>query len=220
MTMTSIADAEAGQAVYSPRVLSLYDWWVVRFSNRFAWKCPWRRLLKLYNECVSDNHLDVGVGTGFFLNRCRFPSSRPRLALLDMNANCLETTALRVARYDPIVHRANVLEPIEIEEPPFDSIGLNYLLHCLPGTMQSKAAAFDNLRPLMSSTAVLFGSTILYGGVQRGWLARRLMKTYNEQKIFSNEHDDLEGLRQALSDRFSEVNVEVVGCVALFQCRN
>ncbi len=217
--MTTISDAEAGQAVYSPRVLSLYDWWVVRFSNRFAWKCPWRRLLRLYNECVSDNHLDVGVGTGFYLDRCRFPSEQSRLALMDMNPNCLETTARRVARYNPVVYRKNVLEPIDIDGPPFDSIGLNYLLHCLPGTIRSKAAVFDNLKPLMNSSAVLFGSTILHNGVKRGWLARRLMKTYNEQQIFSNEQDDLEGLRQTLSAHFSQVDVEVVGCVALFRCR-
>lgn len=35
----------AGQAVYSRRVLALYDWFVLGISNRFVWKCPTPQLL-------------------------------------------------------------------------------------------------------------------------------------------------------------------------------
>ena len=53
----------AGQAVYTPWTLDLYDLVVLGLSNRLIWKCPTQRLLDLYNENVSDRHLDVGVGT-------------------------------------------------------------------------------------------------------------------------------------------------------------
>lgn len=59
------AAAAAGAAVYSKPLLSGYDLWVLGFSNTFVWRCPTRLLLEFYNEHISGNHLDVGVGTGY-----------------------------------------------------------------------------------------------------------------------------------------------------------
>lgn len=215
----SAEQVEAGQAVYSRRTLAVYDWVVLGISNRFIWKCPTSGLEAHYNEHLSSNHLDVGVGTGYFLDRCRFPSSTPRVALMDLNPGVLAFAAQRIARYQPETHRRNVLEPISIDAAPFDSVSINYLLHCIPGSIQSKAVAFDHLKALMNPDAVLFGSTLLQGGVPRSGLAKRLMHVYNEKGIFSNQQDDLEGLQQALSSRFRDVSVRVVGCAALFSGR-
>ncbi len=62
----------------------------------------------------------------------------------------------------------------------------------------------------------IFGSTILQGSVPRSWAAKKLMAIYNKKGIFSNAADDLEGLETALSQRFKDLSVEVVGCTALF----
>ncbi len=119
----------AGQAVYTRRMLLVYDVRVLMLSNRFVWKCPCSRLVAHYNQHISANHLDVGVGSGYFLDHCRFPVLSPRLALMDMNPNSLDFTANRVARYSPEVYQRNILEPIsgEDEIAPFDSVALNYL---------------------------------------------------------------------------------------------
>jgi hypothetical protein len=232
----SAEQVEAGQAVYSSRTLAVYDWVVLGISNRFIWKCPTPGLEAHYNKHLSANHLDVGVGTGYFLDRCRFPSKTtardggsagnarsnrqpPRVALMDLNPQALAFTARRIARYEPETYRRNVLEPIVIEAPRFDSVGVNYLLHCIPGSIESKAIAFDHLKPLMNPNAVLFGSTLLQGGVQRSALAKRLMAVYNKKGIFTNEEDDLQGLERALRSRFRDVSVQVVGCGALFSAR-
>ena len=106
MTSTQ-QQVEAGQAVYSKSMLAIYDWLVLRFSNRLIWKCPSKQILALYDRHVTANHLDVGVGSGYFLDRCRFPTDRPRLGLMDLNPNCLDATANRAARYQPEVYRAN-----------------------------------------------------------------------------------------------------------------
>ncbi len=98
----------------------------------------------------------------------------------------------------------------------FDSVGINYLLHCLPGSISEKAVAFDHLKTLMTQNAVIFGSTILQGGVKRTWAAKQLMHLYNKKGIFSNTKDDLVGLETALKQRFENVAIEVIGCVALF----
>ncbi len=168
MTFTA-EQVEAGQAVYTKRTLAAYDFVVLGLSNRFLWKCPTRRILDHYSEHVTKNHLDVGVGTGYFLDRCRFPCPTPRLALMDLNTNALLVASRRIARYHPETYRRNVLEPIAIDEEKFDSVGVNYLLHCLPGSIESKAVVFDHLKALMNTNAVLFGSTLLQGGVPRSW---------------------------------------------------
>ena len=82
--------------------------------------------------------------------------------------------------------------------------------------MATKARAFDFLSPLMSPGAVVFGSTLLQGGVARNLAARRLMAFYNSKGVFSNTQDDLETLTRELEKRFSAVSVETVGCAALF----
>ena len=213
------ADVHAGQAIYTRRLLAIYDLTVLGISSRLVWKCPARVVEAHYNAHVTANHLDVGVGTGYFLDRCRFPSPTPRVALMDLNPNTLEYASRRIARYQPETHRRNVLDPISLDGRRFDSVGINFVLHCLPGSMASKSVAFDHLAALVNPGGVLFGSTLLHDGVTRSWLARRLMSLYNSRGIFSNEHDDASGLRRALEQRFREVSVVVVGCAALFSGR-
>ena len=212
-------DIDAGQAVYNRFTLSFYDIVVLGLSNRFIWKCPTPGLLEFYNRHVSGNHLDVGVGTGFFLDRCVFPADQPRVVLLDLNPDSLAAAARRIRRYVPTVYRRNVLEPLQEIEAHFDSVGVNYLLHCLPGTIESKAVVFDNLKPLMNPGAVVFGSTLLQEGVQRSAPARALMRFYNKKGIFTNTQDTVHGLKSILQSQFSESSVQVRGCAALFQAR-
>ncbi|HKC94137.1 MAG TPA: class I SAM-dependent methyltransferase [Nitrospira sp.] len=218
MTVTE-KQVEASQAVYSKSMLAIYDWLVLRFSNRLIWKCPSKQILALYDRHVTANHLDVGVGTGYFLDRCRVLNDRTRLGLMDVNPNCLEAAARRAARYYPEVYRANVLDPIGLDIPRFDSISMTYLLHCLPGTIKTKSAVFRHLTPLLNHGGVMFGATVLSDGVHKCWAAKRLMAFYNSKGIFTNNGDDLQGLRAVLSDHFTAVSIEVVGCAALFSGR-
>ncbi len=218
MTVTK-AQIEAGQAAYTKRTLPIYDLVVLGISNRYIWKCPTPRIAAHYEEHLSANHLDVGVGSGYFLDRCRFPSATPRVALMDLNPTALKYTAQRIARYRPESHRRNVLEPFAFYGEPFDSIGVNYLLHCLPGTIESKTVVFDHLKPLLKPDGVIFGSTLLHGGVKRNRTACGLMAAYNRKGIFSNRGDNLEGLQRELERRFSDVTVDVIGCAALFSAR-
>ncbi|NMO19614.1 class I SAM-dependent methyltransferase [Pyxidicoccus fallax] len=213
-------EVHAGQAVYTRWTLRLlYDVGVLGYSNRFVWKCPTSTQLDWYNTNVSDNHLDVGVGTGYYITNCRYPSPSPRLALMDLNSNSLEHAANRAARYAPEMYRRNVLDPIDFDGARFDSIGLNCLLHCLPGSMDEKSVVFDNLRPLLNPGGCLFGSTLLQGDVPRSAQARLLMRAYNRRGIFSNQKDTRESLERALRTRFDEWQVAVHGCVALFRAR-
>jgi hypothetical protein len=218
--MSADSDAvSAGQAVYDKRTLAIYDLLVLGLSNRWIWRCPTPVQLAHYDENISANHLDVGVGSGYFLDKCRFPVGAPRVALMDLNRNSLEVSARRIARHKPRAYVRNALDPIPFEEEKFDSVGVNYLLHCLPGTMEQKSVAFDHLKALMNPGAVIFGATLLQGGVERSGAAKRLMAFYNRKRIFSNEGDSLTGLERALSARFHSVTIRVHGCGALFSAR-
>jgi len=214
--MTSETQTAAGAAIYNKLVLSIYDFYVLAFSNQFAWRCSSKDILDVYNQHITNNHLDVGVGTGYFLDHCRFPSDSPKLALLDLNPNSLKVTAACLQRYKPDVYQADVLSPLPPEIKNFGSIGLNYVLHCLPGTMASKGIAFEHLKPCLSSDGVLFGHTILGKGVEHNGLGRRLMNTYNKQGIFSNDQDSLEDLEDQLEKHFHKHTVQMKGCVASF----
>lgn len=214
--MTDSNDAIPGQAAYTRRMLKIYDLLVLGISNQWIWKCPTSKLLEFYNQQVTNNHLDVGVGTGYFLDRCIFPDPNPRVALMDLNQNSLDSAAERIARYEPEAYKVNVLESITIDCERFDSIGVNYLLHCLPGDIAEKAVCFDHLDTCLKSGGRVFGSTLLSQGVPRSALAQRLMTFYNSKGIFGNSRDDLEGLASALEERFSKTRIKVIGCVALF----
>ena len=207
----------AGAAVYSKPVLSVYDLYVLGFSNTFVWQCPSRLILDFYNEHISGKHLDVGVGTGYFLDKCKFPIHNPAIALADLNPNSLQATAKRLQRYSPTTHIVNVLEPLRIDPADFDSIALNYLLHCLPGNILSKGTVFRHLKPLLNNKGgVIFGTTILGQGIKRNFLAKALMRTYNSKGIFGNTTDNAADLESVLKDNFRDYSMRVVGCVAFF----
>ena len=213
----AVAIAKA-HAIYTPFMLSFYDMLVHGLSNRVAWRCPSRRLLELYRDNLSGNHLEAGAGTGFFLGRTG-TTRGGRLALLDINRHCLDKSALRLARFEPELHEVNLLAPIELKVPPFASIGLTYVLHCLPGRMHEKLVAVDHLRPLMQQDAVLFGATILGRGVVPNAAANALLDLYNAKGVFNNREDDLASLTAGLRRRFDRVDIETQGLVALFRAR-
>lgn len=203
-------------AVYTPRMLAVYDMLVHGLSNRVAWRCPTSRLLDLYRASLSADHLEAGVGTGFFLDRTG-DGRADRLVLLDINRHCLDRAARRLARFEPARHEADLLAPIELDAPPFSSVGLTYVLHCLPGAMREKLVAVDHLRPLMRKGAVLFGATILGRGIAPNLAAKALLGLYNANGIFNNRDDDLAALTEGLRRRFARVEIESQGLVALFR---
>jgi len=141
--MITSEQVERGQAAYSSTVLRNYDWMVLGLSNRLLWRCPTAELRRLYDRNVSDRHLDVGVGTGYFLDKATWPVGNPAITLVDPQPK-LPGSDLRAhpqVRAQTIL--ANILEPRPRLEP-FRSVGLCDLHHCVPGTISEKGR---RLRP-------------------------------------------------------------------------
>ncbi|MCP3803324.1 class I SAM-dependent methyltransferase [Allokutzneria sp. A3M-2-11 16] len=216
--MSAHLDPVPGQAVYSPAILAIYNTAVLRVSQPLAWRCPSSRVVALYDDHVSTDHLDIGVGTGYFLDRCTYPGP-PRLTLLDMNRNSLGKAARRLARYAPELKQGNVMEPLDLPEESFGSVGMNCLLHCLPGRFSDKAVVFENIKPLMRPGAWVFGSTVLGALPGHNLFGRAILASYNRKGIWCNREDDLAGLETALRQHFDVVHVDVVGGSALFRAQ-
>jgi ubiquinone/menaquinone biosynthesis C-methylase UbiE len=141
----------AGQAIYNRVTLAGYDIGVLGLSCQRLWRCPNAEMLARYDRNVGNRHLELGAGTAYFLARCRFPDPRPQVTLVDLNPTVLKVAARRISRYRPAAIRANVLELLPVPGGSYDSVGVNFLLHCLPGEWRDKGEVFAHaaaaLRP-------------------------------------------------------------------------
>lgn len=209
-----------GSIWYTNPFLRIYDWFALGFTCRFIWGCKSENILELYNKHVSGNHLDIGCGTGFFLDKCRFPTENPVITLVDLNPYALEIAKKRLARYRPRIHAGDILQPLEIGNNGFDSIGLTHLLHCLPGDMKSKGIVFTNLKALLSPSGVIYGSTFLANGTRYHRLTRIMFWLTNRIGFMTNKNDDVAGLSELLKQHFAEYDIKIIGCEAVFWARN
>ena len=207
------------QILYTKPIIYFYDPFALGFGCRLLWGCPTEALVEFYNDNISSNHLDIGVGTGYFLDKCDFPSANPRLALMDLNNTCLVITARWLARYKPEVYRENVLKTLQITAPKFDSIGMLNVLHCLPGDMASKGIVFKNVKEMLNPGGVVFGSTILGKDIRHNLFTSLALVISNAIGTMSNMKDDLEGLQKSLREHFSETNVHLLGNEAIFRAK-
>jgi SAM-dependent methyltransferase len=215
-TVDKAHPAYAGQALYTRRVLRLYDAWVYGFNCPVLWRCPKARLVELYDAHAGARHLDIGVATGRLLDECRFPVPSPEITLMDLNPNSLQAASHRLARYSPRIHRANVLDPWDLPDGSFDSVAMCHLLHCLPGAMPDKAVVFEHARNALTVDGVLFGATILGEGAHHTRLSRLAIGAGNYRGVMSNLGDHLADLDGALGRVFASHEVQVLGSVALF----
>ncbi|MER5301728.1 MULTISPECIES: class I SAM-dependent methyltransferase [Streptomyces] len=206
-----------GQAGYSKPFLNLYDLMVYRGTAPLLWRCPPKVSRQLYDTCVGARHMDIGVGSGYLLHHARFPVPEPRITLVDLNPNSLAHTAHRLRRYEVETVRANVLEPLPVPEHSHDSVGMSYLLHCVPGGLPDKGIALAHAAAVVRPGGVVFGTTVLSGGVPVSSVARRAMRTLNKRGAFHNDGDTLDDLRAQLDRHFDRHELTVRGCVGVFR---
>jgi SAM-dependent methyltransferase len=206
--------AYKGQREYTAFFLRIYDPLILGVFTPVLWRCPTIRLVENYRRHVGHRHLDVGPGTGYFLERARMPDGSP-ITLLDPNEHVLEHASRRLRRLNVTTVEADVCKPLPMDGP-FDSAALNCVLHCLPGPLTSKAAAVANVAAVLAPTGVLFGATVLGLSARHTWSSRSVLKTNNRRGTFDNLGDTEEGLRQILEASFEEVELETVGSMAIF----
>jgi SAM-dependent methyltransferase len=163
---------------------------------------------------LGHRHLDVGPGTGYFIEKAD-PPRDTEITLLDPNPTVLRYVAKRLEERHPITVEADVMKPLPVDGP-FDSAALSFVLHCLRGPEGNKAVAVRNIADVLSPEGILFGGTVL--GLQGNHTrsARAFLRAANKQGAFDNVDDTTEGLGRILEMSFSAVDVDVVGSAALF----
>jgi hypothetical protein len=109
-----------------------------------------------------------------------------------------------------------VLQPLRGVSPAFDSIALNGVLHCLPGSLRDKSRVFDHLAMLARPGTTIFGCTLVSDHIAIRWRRRAVHALLNQLRVIDNRGDHIADLRAALECRFVDCRVEIAGCFALF----
>lgn len=211
-----------GVRTYSPLFLRVYDLRVLWYNNRFVWRCPTANLGRLYSDNMSDDHLDIGPGTGYHLCHVRYPGDHPQVTLVDLNKNSLHTASRRLLRkrgIESVTCVGSVLAPLPVERR-YRSVAASLLMHCVPGAWSdSKGAAFRHIADVTADDGVFFGATVLAHGVSQTRRSRAKIAKLNNCGIMHNQDDDLDGLVRALERAFASVSVRTVGAVSLWTAR-
>lgn len=210
--------AYRGQREYTPFFLKIYDPVILGFFTRVVWRCPTPHLVDLYRRHIRPRHLDVGPGTGYFLERAGLRAGTP-VTILDPNVNVLDHASRRLERLDITAVEADVLKPLPLDGL-FESAALHGVIHCLPGPLARKAVAVANVAAVLAPTGVLFGASVLGPSGPHTWLARRVLDANNRRGTFDNLDDTAEGLAEILRTSFEHVELETVGSMAIFSATN
>ena len=206
--------AYAGQRDYNRVLLNAYDPLVLGPIARFVWRCPSSGLVERYRRHIREPHLDVGPGTGYFLEHSGLPAGS-RVTILDPNPTVLRHVSRRLRDLDVTAVEADVLKALPVGGP-FASAALHLVIHCLPGPLERKAHAVANVAAVLEPGGVLFGASVLGRGADHRWIARRVLTVFNRQGGFDNLDDTEDGLRAILEQSFEHVELDVVGSAALF----
>lgn len=206
-----------GQRGYNRFLLAIYDPWVLGFMSRAVWRVPVPPGVERYRQLLGRRHLDVGPGTGYFLDKAA-PAAGTEITLLDPNPNVLAKASRRLAAMHPTTVEADVMKPLPVEGR-FDSAALSFVLHCLRGPQANKAVAIRNIADVLEPHGVLFGGTVLGLEERHTPQARAVLRAFNRAGDFDNLGDTADGLRRILEGSFEEVEVEVVGSAAMFTAR-
>lgn len=210
--------AYRGQSDYTRLLLDAYDPVVLGFVSWFVWHSPTSALGEGYRRHIRDRHLDVGPGTGYFIDKSGLPDGS-RVTILDPNTTVLRHASRRLRRLDVTAVEADVLKPLPVDGP-FESAALNLVLHCLPGPLERKATAVANVASVLAPDGVLFGASVLGRSGPHSWLARRVLTAFNRRGAFDNLDDTEAGLREILGASFEHVELETVGSTAIFSASN
>jgi SAM-dependent methyltransferase len=200
-----------GQSGYNPALLAIYDVWVLKFMARAVWKCPIPPVVTRYCRHLGRRHLDVGPGTGYFIEHAAPVATE--ITLLDPNPHVLKHASKRLAAWGPVVVEADVMKPLPVEGG-YDSAALSFVVHCLRQPMSNKATAIRNIADVLSPDGVLFGGTVL--GTREPRAARAFLWAFNKQGGFDNRDDTVGGLHEILDASFRHVEIETSGSTALF----
>lgn len=205
----------AGARYYGAVTLPLYDFAVLRAVVQYAWRCPLAVEQALYDRCVGARHLDVGVASGYFLDRASWPVPDPDITLMDLNPNSTRYAAHRLRRYSVEEVVGDALEPFPVTGH-FDSVGLFHLLHCIPGSLRDKAQVLSNAAQVLAPGGVVFGANVTPVDCRPNLFAKGVLGCSHALGALNNQQDSHEDMQAILRQTFDDVWTERIGCMSLW----
>ncbi|MGI9515632.1 MAG: hypothetical protein ACR2NP_01185 [Pirellulaceae bacterium] len=205
-------------------MLRWYDLVVPGWLSERVWRCPASQLDEMYERFSRPRHLDIGVGTGFYLQRLLNTDWNPcRLILADANPDCLEYASRQLA---DVPHETVQIDVLDLDPQlaarlgTVESIAANFLLHCLPHGIASADGLADLASEILVDDGIFFGSTITGEVAGQQPTSRRVMRLFNRLHIFGNRGDNVYQLQMLLSSRFAHCRIRSAGCVTMFAASN
>lgn len=185
--------------------------------NELAWSCPEAEMIKLFKRNVSRNHLEVGVEGGYSLVKRLKAHPELIVSFLDSNKYSLKSAHKNAKHLAPHLYYAELLQNWNFKNRKFDSININTVIQSLPGSFEDRLSTlFHNARLCLAPKGKLFGSTILGKG-ESNKISSMLMSMYNKKGVLNNRRDNAKQLRDVLEYYFTDVKVQTVGSMALFE---
>lgn len=177
-----------------------YDSIVNNINCTYSWRCPPHHVKQFYRNNLSKNHLEIGPGTSYFIKNTQFDT----LHLMDVNHDVLHFSATKMKNNSKYIYKIdhNIFVP---DSPPIflkdiHSIGVNYVLHCVPHKL-SDSIYFLTKNIRTNTTYTLFGTTVVPQSTQN-ILAYSQIRLLNRYGIFHNRNHSVDDLSLYLSKNY------------------
>lgn len=194
------------------KILPFYDKIVNDINCKYIWKCNKENIFKLYKKNIKKNHLEIGPGTGYFLKKYTFSN----LYLMDINKDILLFSKKELEKNNKNIkiYHHNIFQK-KLYLNNIDSIGINYVLHCIDGNLENKIELLHkNLRT--KKDVVIFGATVINIDKYQNSLAKIELDFLNYFGIFHNKEDNFENVIKYFEENKIEFYFEIIGNVFLF----
>ena len=190
-------------------IFNNYDYFVNNINCKYVWKCDQRYIKKLYANNITNKHLEIGPGTGYFIKKYQFNN----LHLVDINQDILNNSKKNLTNncQNIKIHNQNIFENNNKINEDITSIGMSYVLHCVPNNLdRSIDKLVENVQT--DNQITIFGSTVIPN--KKDLMAMTEIYTLNTLGIFNNINHNKEQLDYII-DKYNG-NIKHVGNVLLF----
>ena len=199
--------------------IQIYDKLVNEINCEKVWGCSKKYIINNYNKNIDINHLEIGPGTGYFLKKQNLDVDLNKLTLVDINSKILNYSKnnlqLDYSNIDVLSH--NLFSCKIPSNVTFNSVGINYVLHCVPGNLQTK---LDKLICNLGNNKYnLFGASVICDPININLIAEYELEFLNMFGIFNNNYDTYEELNEYLINRKLNFSLKREGYVAIFNIK-